>query len=91
MLSRAAWLSEQFAPNYIPSPLLGDADLNGEVEIIDATTIQRHIADIITLPENAMVPADVDKDGEPTIIDVTLLQRYFAGIATPKGIGKPIE
>ena len=91
MLSRAAWLSEQFAPNYVPSPLLGDADLDGEVNIIDATAIQRHIANIITLPENAMVPADVDKDGEPTIIDVTLLQRYFAGIATPKGIGKPIE
>jgi hypothetical protein len=91
MLSRAAWLSEQFAPNYTPSPLLGDANLNDEVDITDATIIQRHSATIITLPEDALVPADVDKDGEVAVVDATLIQRYCAGIATQKGIGKPIE
>ena len=91
MLSRAAWLSEQFAPDYVPSPLLGDADLSGAVDIIDTTTIQRHLADITPLAEGAQVCADVDKDDDITILDATLLQRYFAGIIVGEAIGKPIE
>ena len=92
MLSRAAWLSEQWAPDYVPSKLLGDADLNGRVDIIDVTAIQRHEASIKPLAEEAMIPADVDKDGNVTIIDATWLQRYFAGLAVEvDGIGKRIR
>nr|WP_316622347.1 CotH kinase family protein [uncultured Ruminococcus sp.] len=91
MLSRAAWLSEQFAPDYVPSPLLGDADLNREVDIIDATAIQRHVAGIVTLSQEAQLAADVDRDGDVAIIDTTLLQRYLVGMPNvPEGIGKPI-
>lgn len=91
MLSRAAWLSEQFAPDYVPSPLLGDADLNREVDIIDATAIQRHAAGIVTLSQEAQLAADVDRDGDVTIIDTTLLQRHLVGMPNvPEGIGKPI-
>ncbi len=91
MLSRAAWLSEQFAPDYVPSPLLGDADLNREVDIIDATAIQRHVAGIVTLSQEAQLAADVDRDGDVTIVDTTLLQRHLVGMPNvPEGIGKPI-
>ena len=91
MLSRAAWLSEQFAPDYVPSPLLGDADLNREVDIIDATAIQRHVAGIVTLSQEAQLVADVDRDGDVTIVDTTLLQRHLVGMPNvPEGIGKPI-
>ncbi len=91
MLSRAAWLSEQFAPDYVPSPLLGDADLNREVDIIDATAIQRHVAGIVTLSQEAQLAADVDRDDDVTIIDTTLLQRHLVGMPNvPEGIGKPI-
>ena len=44
MLSRAAWLSEQYAPNYTPSPLLGDANGDREIDIIDVSWIQREAA-----------------------------------------------
>ena len=92
MISRAAWLSEQFAPNYTPSPLLGDANLNDVVEITDVTAIQRDIADIISLTDTGKICADVDKNGSANIFDATLLQRYFVGIVNvPKGIGKPID
>ena len=92
MLSRAAWLSEQFAPDYVPSQLLGDADLSGEVDIVDVTAIQRHEANILPLAQEAMIPADVDKDGDVTIIDATCLQRFFAGLpSSAQGIGEPIE
>lgn len=91
MLSRAAWLSEQFAPDYVPSPLLGDADLNREVDIIDATAIQRHVAGIVTLSQEAQLAADVDRDGDVAIVDTTLLQRHLVGMTNvPEGIGKPI-
>lgn len=91
MLSRAAWLSEQFAPDYVPSPLLGDADLNREVDIIDATAIQRHVAGIVTLSPEAQLAADVDRDGDVAIVDTTLLQRHLVGMPNvPEGIGKPI-
>ena len=91
MISRAAWLSEQFAPDYVPSPLLGDADLNGIVDIIDVTVIQRHEAKIITLSGDALTTADVDKDGSITIVDATWIQRWLAGVNVPKGIGKPVR
>ena len=91
MLSRSAWLSEQFAPDYTPSPLLGDANLNGVVDITDTTAIQRHMAGIVLLPNEAMICADVDKDDNVSIIDATYLQRFFAGITEGNGIGKPIE
>ena len=91
MLSRAAWLSEQYAPAYVPSPLLGDANLDGEVDIIDATWIQRYEVRIITLSDEALLLADVDKDGEVNVVDATWVQRYSVGIAAPEGIGKPYK
>ena len=91
MLSRAAWLSEQFAPNYVPSPLLGDADMSGAVDVIDVTAIQRHEANIVPLAEEAITRADVDKDGNVTVIDATCIQRYLANSPYPaQGIGKPV-
>ena len=92
MMSRAAWLSEQWAPDYTPSPLLGDADKNNKVDIIDVTAIQRHEAKITSLAEDAMILADVDKDGYVTIVDATCIQRHLAGLSNPaNGIGKPIR
>ena len=68
--------------------LLGDADGDKEVTIIDATAIQRSLAGIPgEINETA---ADVDGDGEITIFDVSAIQRYLVGMACPAGIGHPI-
>ena len=91
MLSRAAWLSEQFAPNYVPSPLLGDADLDGEVNIIDVTWIQREAAEMETEKPIVFIAADVDGDGEIAIPDATHIQRYEADMPVVLRIGKPIR
>lgn len=58
----------------------GDADGSGEVDIVDATVLQRFLADINTLTSSQIVAADVTRDGEPDIIDVTVIQRALAGI-----------
>ena len=91
MMSRAAWLSEQWAPDYTPSPLLGDANLDGEVNVIDATVIRRSEAKMITLSDEATITADVDNDGDITIVDATLIQRWEAHLSVNYGIGKPIK
>ena len=90
MLSRAAWLSEQFAPDYTPSALLGDANLDGDIDVVDATWIQRADVMIITLSEEEAAAGDVDRDGEADVIDATWIQRWIVGLPAPAGIGKPI-
>jgi len=91
MMSRAAWLSEQYAPDYTPpTGLLGDANLDGIVNVIDATWIQRYEAEIITFSELETLLADVNKDGFATILDATCIQRWDAEFPAPDGIGEPI-
>lgn len=69
--------------------ILGDVDGDGDVTIIDATAIQRKLAN---LPNESYdeAAADTDGDGEVTIVDATYIQRYLAGLDYPKGIGLPI-
>ena len=77
-------------PTDVPAAgILGDADGNDDVAILDATAIQRTLA---TLPVTAFFEklADVDADGEVTILDATGIQRWLAGLSCPDGIGEPI-
>lgn len=46
----------------------------------DATMIQRHLAQLTTIPEDRLVCADTDKDGKINITDVTMIQRFIAQI-----------
>lgn len=70
--------------------LLGDADLDGEVTILDATAIQRYLADYITLSDDAMKTADADRDGDITILDATVIQRWLADYEVDTPIGEPL-
>lgn len=73
-------------------PILGDADGNGEVDLIDATLIQRLLAEIqVIIPIDVLMYGDVDGDGELTISDVTFIQRYEAEMDSIYPIGQPIE
>lgn len=75
----------------MPAPQkLGDANLDGTVDVTDATTVQRYDARMITLEEPALTASDVDGDGGITVIDATWIQRYDLGMKAPEGIGKPI-
>ena len=74
----------------VKTGLLGDADLNGEVDITDATTIRRYDALMIEFSEAALTLGDVDKDGEVCIIDATWIQRWDIQMNAPEGIGEPI-
>lgn len=70
--------------------VLGDSNQDNDVNIKDATLIQKSIADIVSLTETQKVLADVGKDGI-SITDVTWIQKYCAGYdCSHLGIGIPV-
>ena len=73
----------------IPYRLLGDVDGDSDVNILDATCIQKRLA---ALPVDPFYEAagDADNDGEITILDATCIQKYLASLPCPPGIGEPI-
>ena len=62
------------------APKPGDVDLNGIVDINDATLLQKHIALIVELDDEALSVSDMNGDGYITISDVTLIQQMIAEI-----------
>ncbi len=78
MMSRAAWLSSQFASSYTPSYTLGDVNLDGTVNISDVSVLQSYLAKLTSLSDTAMLAADVDQNGEISILDATAIQTALA-------------
>ena len=72
-----------------PEILLGDADDDGEVTILDATCIQRHLVGLSVEAYNEEA-ADADGDDEVTILDATAIQRHLVGLSANEDIGKYI-
>ena len=58
--------------------LIGDANLDGRINIKDVATIQRHVAELDLLTGNALVAADVNDDGSINIKDATHLRWFSA-------------
>ncbi|MBQ8538469.1 MAG: leucine-rich repeat protein, partial [Ruminococcus sp.] len=57
---------------------LGDVDISGQVDIMDATRIQQHIALLSSIDDKALIYADSSRDGVVSIMDATLVQMYIA-------------
>ncbi|MGN0488829.1 MAG: dockerin type I domain-containing protein, partial [Ruminococcus sp.] len=60
--------------------MLGDVNMDGLVNVNDATTIQRFAASLITLSDNQRYLADVNGDGLVNVNDATYVQRYAANL-----------
>jgi hypothetical protein len=59
--------------------LIGDADLDGEVTILDATEIQLHLASLVEFTNEQLKLADIDFFTGVNILDVTSIQLKLAG------------
>ncbi len=68
--------------------LLGDVDGDSNVEVRDATWIQRHIAQVEIPFVISKTTADVDGDGIITVMDATAIQYYLANMKTTYHIGE---
>lgn len=58
----------------------GDVNLDGVVNVADATEIQKYLASLVTFTEKQIALADVDGDGKVSIQDATTIQRISAGL-----------
>ena len=58
--------------------LIGDVNLDGVIDIRDATEIQRHSSSITTLTGDALKAADVNSSNSVNVSDATLIQKFVA-------------
>ncbi len=70
---------------------LGDADGDMRVTILDATKIQRGIADLDSRNSIVATGADADGDGNMTVLDATRIQRFIADLCALDGTEKTPE
>ena len=61
-----------------PEPLLGDVDMDGDVDIQDATLLQICLVEMTALTDEQFKLADVNQDGFVNVRDVTAIQRIVA-------------
>lgn len=71
--------------------LLGDADGDGMIMIVDCTLIQRDIAGLAKIKAVNRSASDVDSDGAICILDATAIQRYLAEMKEKYPIGEYIS
>lgn len=58
--------------------MLGDVNGDGQIDITDATSIQKYLAEMEVYTEKQIKCADFDRDGYITVNDITTLQTYMA-------------
>ncbi len=67
------------AATKMPDLLIGDADGDGKISVMDSTAIALHLAEIKPLDEMSVQVAKTDFDNdELTILDATIIQRKLA-------------
>lgn len=85
---RALWMTSYFKP-FKGEYLIGDADGNGEVDITDATWIQRIESRIHDDPDGMFsLRGDIELNGLD-VVDATWIQKREAMIEIPYSIGVP--
>ena len=65
---------------------MGDSNVDGKINIKDCTTIQKHVAKIIVLNEQAKALSDVYYNGSINVKDATSVQKYIAGIKSDNSV-----
>lgn len=61
--------------------LLGDVDLDGDVDAADLTKLARHVSKIETITDpQSLINADVTFEGDVAANDLTKLARYVSHI-----------
>ena len=60
--------------------LKGDVNGDGLINIVDATEIQKYLADICELDETAKKSADFNEDSTVNVVDATDIQKYLVNL-----------
>ena len=84
----SAFAGVAVAADAVDAYLVGDADGDGVIAILDATRIQRLLVDLVKDEDGSIaMRGDIRGDGVD-ILDATLIQRYVAGFDDGTNIGK---
>ena len=70
--------------------ILGDADANSQVNVKDATAIQKHVAMVEQITGDNAFAADVDSNSEINVKDATAIQKHVAFKDTGYPIGQEV-
>ncbi len=54
----------------------GDVNGDGDITVVDATLVQKHVVQLETLSADKQILADVDEDNTISVVDATLIQKY---------------
>lgn len=84
---RNDWLTDWYGL-YRYEYLLGDADGSGEIEIVDATLVQRVLAEIAEDTDGRIVLRSALSPDSPEISDATAIQRYLADMDNVYGLNE---
>ena len=71
-------ISDKYSRITFATSLVGDANLDGIVDVRDVTAIQRYLVELNPLSDQELVLADANGDEEINIADATHLQMYLA-------------
>lgn len=55
----------------------GEVNGDGDITIVDATLVQKHVAQLETLSADKQILADVNGDNTISVVDATLIQKYI--------------
>lgn len=55
----------------------GDINGDGDITVVDATLVQKHVVQLETLLADKQILADVDEDNTISVVDATLIQKYI--------------
>lgn len=55
----------------------GDVNGDGDITIVDATLVQKHVVQLETLSADKQILADVNGDNTISVVDATLIQKYI--------------
>ncbi|MFZ2888017.1 MAG: leucine-rich repeat protein, partial [Ruminococcus bromii] len=56
---------------------VGDVNMDGGIDILDATLIQKYVAGIVELSAEQKYLADYINDGDITVVDATKIQKFI--------------
>lgn len=54
----------------------GDVNGDGDITVVDATFVQKHVVQLETLSADKQILADVNGDNTISVVDATLIQKY---------------
>ena len=65
---------------FVGDVTLGDVNMDGDITVLDATEVQKYVANIVAFTNDQFTAADVDHNGIITVKDATTIQKFVVNL-----------